>query len=129
MNQLSGMRRKTNWVWAIVGRVLADRVLVVLALIFVVTFSWSHFRVTPLFKSKVLTIIEGVFGPEHPYTAKMLSSLASTRIKLKQDQESLPLQYRALEITEKALGQSHPDIVFLLDKIAVTHIKLGQSSA
>ncbi|MEI5527440.1 tetratricopeptide repeat protein, partial [Streptomyces brasiliscabiei] len=77
-------------------------------------------------EERALAITEAALGPDHPYTAKCLNSLAFTFSALGRHGEALLLEERALAITEAALGPDHPDTALRLNNLASTFSDLGR---
>ncbi|SDZ24524.1 Tetratricopeptide repeat-containing protein [Geodermatophilus africanus] len=84
-----------------------------------------HQHALPLHQ-RALAIIEAALGPDHPDTATVLASLASTLGELGRHTDALPLEQRALAIIEAALGPDHPDTATVLASLASTLGELGR---
>ena len=67
---------------------------------------------------RALATAEKALGPEHPWTATSLNSLALS-LKTRGDLEGArPYYERALAISENALGPEHPDVATSLNNLA-----------
>ena len=79
----------------------------------------------PLYE-KLVNLLIGALGPEHPDTATALNNLALTYSRLAQYDKALPLKLRALAINEKVLGPEHPNTATTLGNLALTYSRLAQ---
>ncbi len=66
---------------------------------------------------RALAIRESVLGPEHPDTARSLSSLGSLLQELGEPNTARPYLERALTIREKVLEPEHPDTARSLNNL------------
>jgi hypothetical protein len=56
---------------------------------------------------RALSLCEATYGPNHPWTARVLNSLGPALVKLGEPAAARPLLERALHIAETAYGLSH----------------------
>ncbi|EDM74916.1 serine/threonine protein kinase [Plesiocystis pacifica SIR-1] len=63
---------------------------------------------------RALEIWRGLFGEEHPATAKALGNLAVVHMMREELDEAIAIQERALAIREDTLGSQHPDVAHSL---------------
>lgn len=75
---------------------------------------------------RLLTIIEPVFGPEHPDTVHVLDSMAFCYVANEQHESALPLHQRILAIREKTLGRERIEVALTLGSLAAIYTRLGQ---
>jgi tetratricopeptide (TPR) repeat protein len=70
-------------------------------------------------------LYERDLGPEHPYVAAVLTTLAELRRETGEHAKAEPLFQRALAIREKTLGPDHPEVATLLNELALLYGATG----
>jgi CHAT domain-containing protein/Tfp pilus assembly protein PilF len=73
-----------------------------------------------------LQVTEKVLGPEHPWMATSLNTLAGLYQDMGDYSKAEPLYQRALKIREKTLGPEHPDTATGLHNLACLYEVLGE---
>ena len=74
-----------------------------------------------------LTMVEAVYGPDHPEVATALSNTAVVLQDLGRPDDAVPLFRRALTITESTVGTHHPDFAIRLANLAFSLGALGRN--
>ena len=77
---------------------------------------------------QALSIIEEVYGKEHPKYAAFLSNLAEYNFSLGNYSEAITLGTEALNILEKVYGKEHPNYATSLSNLAGYNSSLGNYS-
>ena len=74
---------------------------------------------------EALSLLEKLFGPEHPHVAGGLQNLARIRASRGQPREAGFMGLRALDILRKALGDAHPRVADALLNLSSSYYECG----
>ncbi len=74
---------------------------------------------------RVAELYEKVLGPEHPYVAAVLTTLAELYRANGEHAKAEPLFQRVLALHEKTLGPGHPDVATALNNLALLYDATG----
>jgi tetratricopeptide (TPR) repeat protein len=80
-------------------------------------------------QERALAIRERVLGPDHPFVAASLNSLAATLHRSGALADARDMQTRALEVTRRGFGSEHVRTVAYLINLAQIEDSLGDSAA
>ncbi len=89
-------------------------------------FAQGRYQEAQPFLEKALRLSEQEFGPDHPNTAAVMSSLALLYRDQGKYVEAEPLYQRSLMIVEKVLGPEHPDVATSLNNLAILYQDQGR---